>query len=320
MRQYLARRALLFIPTLFLASLAIFGAMRVLPGDVALAILGAEEGGDDDALEQVEALREELGLTDPLPVQYVRWAWSMVNGEFGGKSLADKESLRTIIALRLPVTFQLASYAILITIIFSVPLGILAAIHQDKWPDYLVRVMTIAGHAVPNFWIALLLILSISIYLNWSPPVIYENLWENPSEHLQLVIWPTLILAWGFSSNVARVTRSNMLEVLRQDYIRTARSKGLQEKGVIWRHALKNALIPVVTVSGLQLAAVLGGTVILETIYGMPGLGQGVVEAAFRRDYPVIQSLVMVLVFIVLSLNLLTDLLYAFIDPRISYS
>lgn len=318
MQQYILRRLALFVPTLLLASLAIFAIMRALPGDVALVILGGE-AGSAMAEGQLEAYREALGLRDPLPVQYGKWLWSLVNGEFGGRSLADREAIGSILARRLPVTLQLAAYALIISMVVSIPLGIIAAVHQDKWPDYLVRIVTLSGHALPNFWLALMLLLVLSVQFTWSPPVFYKNLWEDPVIHLQKAIWPALVLAWGFSANITRITRSNMLEVLRQDYVRTARAKGLVEKVVVSKHALQNALIPVLTLSGLQLAGLLGGTVILESIFGMPGIGQGIVHAATTRDYPVIQTLAMLLVLLMLFLNLVIDLCYAAVDPRISY-
>lgn len=318
MQQYVLRRVLLFVPTLLLASLATFGIMRALPGDVALVILGGE-ANTPTALEQLEAYREALGLRDPLPVQYGKWLVSLVNGEFGGKSLADRESIGAIIARRLPVTLQLAFYALVISMFASIPLGIIAAVHQDKWQDYVVRLVTLSGHALPNFWLALVILLVLSVQFTWSPPVFYKNLWEDPWLHLQKAVWPAMVLAWGFSANITRITRSNMLEVLNQDYVRTARAKGLVERIIVSRHALQNALIPVLTLSGLQLAGLLGGTVVLESIFGMPGIGQGIVLAANSRDYPVIQTLAMLLVLMMLCLNLLVDLCYAAIDPRISY-
>ena len=319
MQQYLARRILLFIPTLMLASLAIFTVMRVLPGDVALIILGGEESSAS-AMEQLDALREELGLKDPLPVQYGEWIWSMVNGEFGGRSVLDREPLAEILARRLPVTLQLTFYTILISIFVSTPLGVIAAIYQNRWPDYIIRLSSVAGHALPSFWIALVLLLIMLIYFRWTPPLFYANVWDDPWSHFLKLLWPALVLSWSFSSNLTRITRSNMLEVLRQDYVRTARSKGLSEKIVVLRHTLRNALIPVITIGGLQLAALLSGTVILETIFSIPGMGQGIVISATERDYPVIQSLTMMLVLLMLGLNLLTDLVYAFVDPRIKYS
>ena len=319
MQGYIARRLLLYIPTLLLASLTIFTVMRVLPGDVALVILGTE-GGDPGAIQQLERVRESLGLKEPLPVQYGKWLWSLASGEFGGKSLLSQEPLSAILARRFPVTLLLATYAILISVIVSIPLGVVAAVQQGRWPDYVVRVATISGNAVPNFWVALVLLLVLVIYFSWGPPVYYKGPLEDPSLHFQKAIWPALVLAWGFSANVTRVTRASMLEVLRQDYVRTARSKGLTDQVILYRHALRNALIPVITLAGLQLAGLLSGTVVMESIFGMPGVGEGILMAVRSRDYPVVQSLAMVLVFLMLTLNLLTDLAYVFIDPRISYS
>ena len=319
MQRYLARRLLLFIPTLLLASLVIFAIMRVIPGDVAIVILG---GGDEETpftQEQLDSLRETLGLADPLPVQYGKWVWSLVNGKFGGKSIVDREPISEIIARRFPVTAQLALYTLVLAMVISLPLGVVAAIHQNRWPDYAARVFALASHSMPNFWVALMIILGLVVVFRWTPPLYYANLWENPSDHFQKVIWPVLILGLGWSS-VVRVTRSNMLEVLRQDYVRTARSKGLVERVVIGRHALRNALIPVITVAGGHFESLMSGTVILESVFSVPGLGQGIVIAANTRDYPVIQSLALLLVFLTLSINLLVDIAYAFLDPRIRYS
>ena len=310
---------ILFVPTLLIASLTIFGLMRVLPGDVAAVIAGTADSEAGAQAEELEIIREQLGLNDPLPIQYGRWIWSMVNGSFGGESLWDGEELSDVIGRRLPVTLQLALYTVLISLL-AIPLGILAALNRDRWPDYVIRVTTIAGHAMPNFWIALVLLLVLVLYFSWTPPLIYDNFWENPGLHMQKMVWPALTLAWGYSSYVTRVVRSNVLEVMPQDYIRTARSKGLSSSIVVSRHVLRNALIPVITLAGLQLAALLSGTVILESIFGLPGIGQGIVMGAQTRDYPVVQSLAMLLVFLMLSVNLVVDLVYGLIDPRISYS
>jgi peptide/nickel transport system permease protein len=313
-------RLLLFVPTLLLASLLIFGAMRVLPGDPASVILRSEEGGVYVSAQQYEQIREALGLSDPIPVQYGKWMWSFVNGEFGGTSLTTHEPISAIVGRRLPVTAQLTLYIFVLSMAISIPLGIIAAIYQDRWPDYLIRIVTISGHAIPNFWVALLVLLGLVLYANWSPPLRYQPLWVDPVSHFQKVIWPVLILAWGYSAFVTRMTRAHILETLRQDYVRTARSKGLPELVVLGRHALRNALIPVVTVAGLYLGALLSGSLILENIFGIPGIGQGIVAGATQRDYPVIQSLTLLTVFFVLAINLLVDVLYAVIDPRISYS
>jgi peptide/nickel transport system permease protein len=253
-------------------------------------------------------------------VQYGKWIWSMINGEFGGVSLTNREPISDIVARRLPVTAQLALYTFLLSVFVSVPLGIVAAIYQDRWPDYVIRTITISGHAIPGFWIALMVLLLLVIYANWTPPLRYQPIWADPFSHFQKVIWPVLILAWGYSSFLTRITRAHILETLRQDYVRTARSKGLPEPVVLGRHALRNALIPVVTVAGLYLGALLSGSLILENIFGIPGIGQGIVASATQRDYPVIQSLTLLMVFFVLGINLLVDVLYAAIDPRIIYA
>ena len=318
MKGYVIRRLLLFVPTLFFASLLIFGAMRVLPGDVAARILNEEEGVITK--DQYDALREKLGLREALPVQYGKWIWSMVNGEFGGSSLVSREPIADMVSRRLIVTGQLAMYTIVLTMIIAIPLGILAAVYQDKWPDYVIRTFTIAGHAIPNFWLALMVLLLLVLVVEWSPPLRYVHVWENPVAHLQKVIWPVLILTWGYTAFMTRITRSNVLEVLRQDYVRTARSKGLHEVVVMSRHVLRNALIPVITVGGFYLSFLLSGSLILENIFGIPGIGQGIIAGATERDYPVIQSLTLLLVFFLLTVNLLVDLLYKLVDPRIDYS
>ncbi|MBI2856255.1 MAG: ABC transporter permease [Chloroflexi bacterium] len=290
--------------------------MRVLPGDIVLVIAGDVPV----TAEAREALREELGLNDPLHVQYGRWLWSMVNGQFGGRSLESREPIRSIIARQLPVTLLLASYTVLLSILVSVPLAVLAAVRRNRWPDYVVRVATLGGLALPNLWVALLVILGLLFFFRWSPPIIYTTPWADPWNHMQMMVWPVLVLAWEYSSHLVRVTRSSMLEALGQAYITTARSKGLPERTVIWRHALRNALIPAVTMLGLQFGALLSGALILETIFGLPGMGRGLVQAALARDYPVIQSLASLLVFLALVVNLAVDMLYTFIDPRTSHS
>ena len=319
MQGYLVRRLFLFIPTLIIASLVVFGVMNVIPGDVALAILASDDSGVGFTEEDVKNLRAELGLDQPIPVQYGEWAWSMLRGEFGGESLQSGEPIREMVARRFPVTVQLALLTLGITLLISLPLGVIAALYQDRWQDYVIRSATILGLAMPNFWVALLVLLGLVLFFTWSPPIIYENFWDSPSTNFQIMIWPAVVLAWGASSFLARVTRAQVLEVLRQDYIRTARSKGLGESTVIVRHVMRNSLIPVITVLGGYLDAQLSGTVILENIFGVPGIGQGIVDGANFRDWPVITSLGMILVLITLAINLLVDLVYVAIDPRISY-
>jgi peptide/nickel transport system permease protein len=317
MSRYVAWRLALIVPTVLAASIVVFVVMRVLPGDIVLVILS----GSGEAVvspEAREALEEELGLNDPLPVQYGRWLRSMVNGEFGGRSLESRDPIRSIIGRQLPVTLLLTGYTILLSIFVSVPLGVLAAARSGRWPDYVVRVATLGGLALPNLWVALLVVLGLLLLFGWSPPVIYSSPWSNPWTHVQMLAWPALILAWEQSSHLVRVTRSSMLESLGQDYVVTARSKGLSEKSIVLQHALPNALIPAVTMLGLQFGSLVSGALILETIFGLPGIGRGLVQAALARDYPVIQSLATLLVFLSLIVNLLVDTVYTYIDPRIS--
>ena len=318
MARYLLWRVALLALSTLVASVVIFGVLRVLPGDVAIGILGG--GGAPHSPEVREALREELGLNDPLAVQYGKWLWSMASGEFGGQSLVTGRPIRSLVARELPVTLLLALYAVLLSVLVSVPLGVLAAWRWKRWPDYVVRLATIAGQAVPSFWLALLLILGLVLVFHWSPPIVYTHPWEDPWNHLQIVIWPVLLLSWEYSSYIARVTRASMLDVLQESYVTTARAKGLPERAVVLGHVLRNALPPIITVMGFQLGALLGGTLILESIFGLPGIGRGLVTAALARDYPVVQSMATLLVFAMLSVSLIIDLVYTVADPRISYS
>ena len=316
MHRYIAWRLALIVPTVLGASIVVFLIMRVLPGDIALVIAG------DVAVspEVRESLREELGLNDPLHTQYGRWLWSMVSGEFGGRSLESKEPITSMIGRQLPVTLLLTGYTVLLSVLFSVPLGILAAAWKDRWPDLFVRAATLGGQALPSLWVALLVLLGLLLIFRWSPPIIYASPWTNPWDHIQMMIWPALILSWEYSSLLVRVTRSSLLDAIGQAYITTARSKGLPERLILLRHALPNALIPAVTMVGLQFSTLVGGALILETIFGLPGIGRSIVHAALVRDYPVIQSLASLLVFLSLIVNLVVDTLYTRIDPRISHS
>ena len=315
MRKHIAWRLALILPTLLAASLVVFLVMRALPGDVALVILG---GSGDTVVDPAvrAALEEELGLNDPLPVQYGRWLWSMANGEFGGRSLETREPIRSIVVRQLPVTALLAGYTLLLSVAVSLPLGVLAAARSNRLSDYAVRLMTLGGLAIPSLWVALLTILCLLIFFQWSPPVVYAAPWTDPWTHIQKMVWPAAILAWEQSSHLVRVTRSSVLEALNQTYITTARGKGLPERFVVWQHALPNALVPAVTMIGLQLGTLIGGALILETIFGLPGIGRGLVQAALARDYPVIQSLATLLVLLSLLVNLLVDILNRLLDPR----
>ena len=317
--SYLLRRVAILLFTMFLASIVVFGIMQLLPGDIAALILS---GGGEVAysVEAWEALREELGLNDPLMLQYGRWLWSMVSGDFGGQSLFYGQPIQDLVARQLPVTLFLTLYTVALSLIVSVPLGVLAALKWNRWQDYLVRFVVFPGQALPNFWIALLLLLGLMFIFRWSPPIVYTHLWENPWNHFQMLVLPVLLLAWGYSSHIVRVTRASILDTMQEDYIRTARAKGLPESQITIKHALRTALAPIVTVLGLQFGVLLGGTLILEYIFGLPGLGRGLIQAALARDYIVVQSFVTLLVFAILSVNLIVDLIYRVVDPRISFA
>ena len=316
MYKYIAWRLALIVPTALAATIVVFVVMRVLPGDIVRSIAGDVPVSP----EAREALQEELGLNDPLPIQYGRWLWSMANGEFGGRSLESMEPISSLIGRQLPITLLLAGYTVLLSIFISVPLGVLAAVWSNRWPDHIIRVSTLGGLALPNLWVAILILLGLLLVFRWSPPIIYTTPWADPWDHVQMIAWPTLILAWEYSSHLVRVTRSSMLEALGQVYITTARGKGLPGHTVVLRHALHNALIPAVTMLGLQFGTLLSGALILETIFGLPGIGRGLVQAALARDYTVVQSLASLLVFLSLAANLLVDLIYTRIDPRISHA
>lgn len=316
-QRYVAKRLLLFVPTLILASMLIFLAMRALPGDLTSAILGGE--GEALRPEMVTAIRDELGLNDPLWLQYARWLWSMVNGEFGGRSMQTSEPIASIVARQLPVTLLLAAYTLTISVLISIPLGVIAAARPNRPLDYGVRMLSIAGSSAPSFWIALVALLFMVKWFRWSPPLVYSGLLDAPVEHLQMMFLPALVLGWGYGSHLTRVTRSQTLEAFQQDYVRTARAKGVGALAVTIRHALRTALIPIVTAAALNIGGLLSGAVVLENIFTLPGIGRGLVQAVIARDYPVVQSLATLCVLIVLTANLLVDLVYARLDPRVTY-
>lgn len=317
MKTYIARRLLLFIPSLLGVSIIIFVIMRVVPGDVALAILA----GDGAAVSQeaLIKLRHELDLDRPLYIQYLDWIWALLRGDLGD-SLVRDTAVAEIIKTTFPVTAELAFLALLVTLGLAVPVGVLSAVKQDTPVDYLVRIFAIAGLAMPIFWTSILIIYFLVLCFNWMPPLEYAGLWDNPSENLQQYVFPALALGYYHTAIVARMTRSCMLEVLREDYVRTARAKGLRERLVIGRHALKNAVLPVVTVAGWQFGRMLGGTVIIEAIFGLPGIGRILIESIHHRDYPVIQALLLLMAVAFLFMNLMVDLVYGWLDPRIRYT
>ncbi|MSQ22156.1 MAG: ABC transporter permease [Dehalococcoidia bacterium] len=317
MRKYVIRRLLLIFPTALLLSLLIFGLLRVVPGDAALMLL-TDEGSKADP-EVLKALRHRLGLDRPLHVQYVTWLWDMVRGNFG-ESLVSRVSIGDQILQRLPLTLQIALMAQFMSLLIGVPIGIISAVRRNTWLDYALRVVSILFLTAPTFWVGLLIVLVGAIWFNYSPPIGYNLIWDKPIENILQLMWPAIILASHGLATTARMTRSTMLEVMGEDYIRTARAKGLRESIVVFRHALKNALIPVVTLTGLSFAGLLGGTVVLEFIFGIPGIGSWLVQSIQTHDYSVVQSLVVVLAVTFMLINLLVDLFYGWLDPRISYS
>ena len=317
--SYLLGRVALIVPTVLLASMIVFGIMRVLPGDIAATILSG--GGETTHSPEVrEALREELGLNDHWLSQYTRWLWLMINWQFGGDSITSNQPIRSLVAQQLPVTGLLALYTLASSIMIWVPLGIIASWQRGRWPDFLIRLIALPGLAVPNFLIALLVILGLFVLFGWSPPLVYTGPFDNLQNHVFMVFWPVVLLTWEFGSHIVRVTRSSMLETLSKPYILAATGKGLSERTILLRHAMRNAMLPIISVLGVQFGALLGGTLILESIFGLPGIGRGLVEAATARDFPVVQSLVTLLVTTMLVLNLLLDLAYARVDPRVGHA
>jgi peptide/nickel transport system permease protein len=317
MRQYAAKRIALFVPTVLLVTIIVFVVMRLVPGDPALAILEGTGGGLYTQAD-LEELRHELGTDRNIAAQYASWIGGVFQGDFGD-SFWFEAPVMTELKNRIPVTIQLAVMSILIAVAFAVPLGILSAIKPDGWLDYGARIFTLIGIAIPNFLAAIFLILFLLIVFNWLPPLGYETLWEDPLTNLKQMIFPAVALAFYEMAFIARVTRSSMLEIIREDYMRTARSKGLAESVVVFRHGLKNAVLPILTISGWQFGRLFGGTVIIETIFLVPGMGRILIESIFHRDFPMIQAEIVIIGLFIVTINLLVDLLYGWLDPRIRY-
>jgi len=319
MQAYIAKRCLLFIPTLLLATLLAFLLLRVIPGDPALVKLAGETGDASFTQAELHDLQAKLGTDQPLYVQYGNWVWGLLRLDFG-QSMYFEDPVAQDLATKFPITLELTVLALLIAAIIAVPLGLLSAIKQDTPADYIARVISITGVALPNFWVGILIVYFLVLFFAWMPPLGYANLWDDPVTNLQQFIFPALALGFFEMAFTARVTRSSMLEVVREDYTRTARGKGLAERVVILRHALKNALLPVVTVSGYQFGRLLAGTVVIENIFMVPGMGKLLIDSVFHRDYTEVQAIVVVITVSVLVLNLLLDVIYGWLNPRIRYS
>ncbi len=318
MNTYVIKRFMLFIPTLILVTLMVFALMRLVPGDPAELLLMGFEGDGQFSEQQLADLRAKLGTDRPLAIQYLSWIWGMLRGDFGVSMYFDTP-ISEDLAAKLPITLELSALALMLAFVVAVPLGVLSAVRQDTIADYASRIIAIAGVAMPTFWIGILVVYFLVTWFDWLPPLGYANLWKDPWTNLQQMFFPAVALGFYNMALVARVTRSSMLEVFREDYIRTARSKGLRERAVIIRHALKNAFLPILTISGWQVGRLIAGTVVIETIFLVPGMGRLLVDSILHRDYTMIQSIVMVIAFMVLALNLIVDLLYAWLDPRIRY-
>ena len=319
MKGFLVRRLIMAIPVLWGATALIFIIMNVLPGSIAEVILGGQ-GGEAGILTPWSKLQleKELGLDRPLYLQYLSWLGHALRGDMG-VSLWTGKSVASEVTNRLLMTVQLALLSVLIGALVGVPIGIITAIKQDRWPDYTLRLMTIMLLALPTFWMGLMVILIGSRYFEWIPPIGRNLIWEHPGAALIQLIWPALAIGSHEAARNARMTRSSLLEVLREDYIRTARSKGLREQVVYVRHAVRNSLIPVVTIIGLAFAGTLGGTVVLEQVFAIPGLGTLLINSIQVRDFIMVQGIVFWYAIIFIVVNLATDLVYGWLDPRISY-
>ncbi|HVG78251.1 MAG TPA: ABC transporter permease [Patescibacteria group bacterium] len=315
MYKYVLRRVLLAVPVLVLSSLIVFGLMRVMPGD-ALTALMAESGNVGE--KELQKLRKDLGLDLPYYKQYLVWVWQMVSFN-PGDSIFTNEPIPVALRKAIPVTLELATLAMILGLVIAIPIGVLSATHQDRLSDYVGRVVAVSGLSMPEFWLGTLVITFAAIWFHWMPPIGYVSFWESPWKNLQQFLVPAAILGFRLSAATMRMTRSTVLEVLREDYVRTAWAKGLAGKIVVYKHALKNALIPVVTIVGGQLGVLLAGTVVVETIFALPGMGRLTVEAILYRDYPVVQTNVMLVAGTLVTLNLLVDMTYAWLDPRIRY-
>ncbi len=316
MHAYIIRRLLLIIPTLFLATLIVFFMIRLIPGDV-IDLMAAEKQAVTGM--DREAIAHELGLDIPIHVQYGRWIGDIFLHGSLGASLWKKIPVMGLILERLPVTIELGLMALIIAILVALPIGIYSAMRQDTAGDYFGRTISILAMSVPGFWIGTIIMVFPALWWGWSPQVQLIRFVDNPLRNLGQFIIPATVMGMAMSGVTMRMTRTMMLEVLRQDYIRTAWSKGLRERIVVLRHALKNALIPVVTIIGLQMPILIGGTVIIEQIFSLPGIGLLQINAIFSRDYPIISGVMLMMAAFVLCMNLIVDLTYSFLDPRVQY-
>jgi peptide/nickel transport system permease protein len=316
MLGYIVNRILLMIPTLLGVAIIVFLMLRVMPGDIVALKLKADGGAVTQ--EVIEAERTRLGLNKSLPAQLADWLIGLVTLDFG-KSMWTGQSVAYEISIRFALSLEVAILAALIAVIVALPLGTLAALHKDSWVDYVVRIVSIAGLAVPSFWPGMLVIMGLLTYFDWLPPITFTPFFQDPWTNLSQLIWPATAIGYRYSAVAARMTRSTLIEVLQEDYIRTTRAKGLRERVVVTRHAMRNALLPVVTVIGLEFAFLIGGLVVTEQVFNLNGIGKLFVEATTRGDYTMVQALVMLIATFFIVINFAVDLLYAGLDPRIRY-
>jgi peptide/nickel transport system permease protein len=314
MGSYIGRRVLMLIPVLLTVAVVSFLIMYLVPGDPASMMLGSEA-----TTEEIEQLREDLGLNEPVLVQFFKWFSGVLRGNLG-MSIFMNEPVIKLILERLPVTFSLAIAAELIAILVAIPLGILAAVKHNTFWDQLVMTIAVLGVSLPGFWLGIIFILFFAVYLGWFPVQGYVMASRDLLLWARHLFLPAVALGLNHAGVIARITRSSMLEILYSDFIRTARSKGLEERKVVYKHGLKNALIPVVTVAGLSFTALLGGAIIMETVFALPGLGRLMINAINRRDYPLVQGILIFKAFLCVVINLVVDVSYAYLDPRIKYN
>jgi peptide/nickel transport system permease protein len=316
MGAYIVKRLLLVLPTLLGVAVLIFFMLRVLPGDIIeLKLRG--DGGSVSA-EVVQQERERLGLNEPLPVQFAYWIKGLVTLDLGISLWTNRPVIEEI-NIRIGLTMQVALMAAVIAVLIAIPLGTLAALYRDTWIDYSLRIFTIAGLAVPSFWLAMMIILMLLSIFSWSPPITYTPFYVDPIANMSQLIWPALAVGYRYAAVVARLVRSSIIEVMREDYIRTARAKGLIERTVVMRHAMGNALLPAITVIGLEFAFLIGGLVVTEQVFNLNGIGRLFVDAVARNDFNLVQALVMLIAVTFILINLIVDVLYGVLDPRILY-
>ena len=323
MYQYIGKRILLMIPTLLGAAIFVFFLLRLIPGDICELRMAGSGGYFDE--EALQICRAEVGIDRPIYVQFVDFIWGLFTFDFGVSMWTNRPIVEEI-GLRFELSLQVAIMATITAILISIPLGTISAIKQDTWIDYVVRTFSIAGIAMPSFWLGILIILGLLIStqavtgIPWMPPIDYRPIWVDPGYNLSMLIWPAVATGYRYSAVATRMTRSALLEVLREDYIRTARAKGLLEKVIINRHALKNSMLPVVTVIGIEFAFLMGGLVVTEQVFNLNGLGKLFVESVINNDYTLTQALVMVVVTVFVFTNFVVDIFYAWLDPRIRYA